>query len=332
MQQHRWKAALVAAGARPRGGRRRVRRRRRGAGRRRRQLRRRADELRHDADRRRQGRRVLHHDGLRRAGEGRGARRQPRVPGPRQVRRRAADADRQRGHGGQARRDPDRADRHEGDVRADQAGGRRRHQDRVRRHHARAARHGGLADRVRQRGRRPRGGQTLAELVGGSGDVFVVNVKPGISTTDARAKGFEEGAKEARAELPRPGLLAGRAARGGVDHQGAARQEPRPQGRLRDEPVLRRGHGQRRARGGQAGRREDRRLRRRPGAGRAAREGRRAGADRAEAGRHRRPGRRAGGQGAQGRGDRRRRSAPSRSSITKDNLAENQDSLYKSSC
>jgi ribose transport system substrate-binding protein len=38
---------------------------------------------------------------------------------------------------------------------------------------------------------------TLAELVGGSGDVFVVNVKPGISTTDARAKGFEEGAKEA---------------------------------------------------------------------------------------------------------------------------------------
>jgi ribose transport system substrate-binding protein len=38
---------------------------------------------------------------------------------------------------------------------------------------------------------------TLTELIGGSGDVFVVNVKPGISTTDARAKGFEEGAKEA---------------------------------------------------------------------------------------------------------------------------------------
>jgi ribose transport system substrate-binding protein len=38
---------------------------------------------------------------------------------------------------------------------------------------------------------------TLAELIGGSGKVFVVNVKPGISTTDARAKGFEEGAKEA---------------------------------------------------------------------------------------------------------------------------------------
>jgi len=37
----------------------------------------------------------------------------------------------------------------------------------------------------------------LADLIGGSGKVFVVNVKPGISTTDARAKGFEEGAKEA---------------------------------------------------------------------------------------------------------------------------------------
>jgi ribose transport system substrate-binding protein len=39
--------------------------------------------------------------------------------------------------------------------------------------------------------------QTLAKLIGGSGKVFVVNVKPGISTTDLRAKGFQEGAKEA---------------------------------------------------------------------------------------------------------------------------------------
>jgi ribose transport system substrate-binding protein len=38
--------------------------------------------------------------------------------------------------------------------------------------------------------------EALAELIGGSGKVFVVNVKPGISTTDARAKGFEEAAKE----------------------------------------------------------------------------------------------------------------------------------------
>jgi ribose transport system substrate-binding protein len=39
--------------------------------------------------------------------------------------------------------------------------------------------------------------QTLAKLIGGKGKVFVVNVKPGISTTDARGKGFQEGAKAA---------------------------------------------------------------------------------------------------------------------------------------
>jgi len=39
--------------------------------------------------------------------------------------------------------------------------------------------------------------KTLGELIGGSGKVFVVNVKPGISTTDARGKGFETGAKAA---------------------------------------------------------------------------------------------------------------------------------------
>jgi ribose transport system substrate-binding protein len=38
---------------------------------------------------------------------------------------------------------------------------------------------------------------TLAKLIGGKGKVFVVNVKPGISTTDAREKGFVEGAKAA---------------------------------------------------------------------------------------------------------------------------------------
>jgi ribose transport system substrate-binding protein len=37
--------------------------------------------------------------------------------------------------------------------------------------------------------------QTLSKLIGGKGKVFVVNVKPGISTTDARGKGFQEGAK-----------------------------------------------------------------------------------------------------------------------------------------
>ena len=37
--------------------------------------------------------------------------------------------------------------------------------------------------------------KALAEQIGGKGKVFVNNVKPGISTTDARAKGFEEEAK-----------------------------------------------------------------------------------------------------------------------------------------
>jgi ribose transport system substrate-binding protein len=34
--------------------------------------------------------------------------------------------------------------------------------------------------------------RSLAKLTGGKGSVLVINVKPGISTTDARAKGFEE--------------------------------------------------------------------------------------------------------------------------------------------
>ena len=38
--------------------------------------------------------------------------------------------------------------------------------------------------------------QALAKLIGGKGKVFVNNVKPGISTTDLRAKGFEDEAKK----------------------------------------------------------------------------------------------------------------------------------------
>jgi ribose transport system substrate-binding protein len=37
--------------------------------------------------------------------------------------------------------------------------------------------------------------KALSELIGGEGKVFVNNVKPGISTTDARAQGFEDEAK-----------------------------------------------------------------------------------------------------------------------------------------
>lgn len=38
---------------------------------------------------------------------------------------------------------------------------------------------------------------SLGKLIGGQGKVFVVNVKPGISTTDQRGTGFEQGAKAA---------------------------------------------------------------------------------------------------------------------------------------
>ena len=38
--------------------------------------------------------------------------------------------------------------------------------------------------------------RSLAELTGGKGSVAVINVKPGISTTDARAKGFEDEIKK----------------------------------------------------------------------------------------------------------------------------------------
>jgi ribose transport system substrate-binding protein len=38
--------------------------------------------------------------------------------------------------------------------------------------------------------------RALAELTGGKGSVLMINVKPGISTTDARAKGFEEEIKK----------------------------------------------------------------------------------------------------------------------------------------
>ena len=44
----------------------------------------------------------------------------------------------------------------------------------------------------RQRRRRSPGGAGLAEAIGSTGKVFVVNVKPGISTTDQREEGFRD--------------------------------------------------------------------------------------------------------------------------------------------
>ena len=131
------------------------------------------------------------------------------------------------------RRDPDRAHGRQGDVRPDQAGGRRRHQDRARRHDARERRHGGLADRVRQRRWRQGRRQGAGRAIGGSGQVFVNNVKPGISTTDQRAQGFEEEAKNLGLEYVGHGVQPGPAGQGGGDHEGRHRQVPGPEGHLR---------------------------------------------------------------------------------------------------
>ena len=71
-----------------------------------------------------------------------------------------------------------------------QLGG-RRHEDRARRHHARPAGHG--RSRRSPPTTRPAASaaaEALAKLIGGKGKVFVVNVKPGISTTDAAREGL----------------------------------------------------------------------------------------------------------------------------------------------
>ena len=260
--------------------------------------------------------------------------RHPRLPGPGQVRRRAC---RRRSSTRSRPRSPTRCSSRRPTprrcTRRSSSRGRRL-EGRAGRHHARAARHRGLADRLGQRGRR-QGGRptTLLKLIGGKGKVFVVNVKPGISTTDPRGKGFEEAAKAS------PGSsTSARSTRNDDPAKAAAivtahaRQAPRPQGHLRHEPVLRRGRRERPAAGGQARRGEDRRLRRRPQAGRGPRGRARAGADRPEAGRHRRPGRRAGLQRARRAGDDQKEIGTGFEVITKDNLDQMQDVLYKPSC
>jgi ribose transport system substrate-binding protein len=126
--------------------------------------------------------------------------------------------------------------------------------------------------------------KTLGELIGGKGKVFVVNVKPGISTTDARGKGFEDGAKAAG--LTYLGQQ--------FDDDDPAKAASIVKAVLAKNPDLKGGRGQRYPRGRQAGEGEDRRLRRRPQASGRPQEGHRPGPHRPEAGRDRR-GRRAAG-------------------------------------
>ena len=72
--------------------------------------------------------------------------------------------------------------------------------------------------------------------------MLVVNVKPGISTTDARGKGFEEAVKgKPGVEYLGQEYYNDDPAKASSIVTADARQAPRPQGHLRREPVLRRG-------------------------------------------------------------------------------------------
>ena len=143
--------------------------------------------------------------------------------------------------------------------------------------------------------------RTLAELTGGKGSVLVINVKPGISTTDARAKGFEEEIKKTPGlkyigqeySNDKPEVAASKAT-------AALAAASRPGGHLRHQPVLGRGGRDRAAQRRFLQECQDRRLRRRPQAGGGPRAGCRPGADRPEARRHRQGGRRAGDRRPQG--------------------------------
>ena len=128
----------------------------------------------------------------------------------------------------------------------------------------------------------------IKQLNPSGGKVLVISVKPGISTTDARVKGFEDavaadpsfqylGVQFSNNE-PSLGRPAG--------HRGAA-EGPGHRRHLRHQPVLGRGLGHRPPAGRQAGPGQDRRLRRRPGPGQGAEGRHRAGADRPAAGQDR---------------------------------------------
>ena len=104
------------------------------------------------------------------------------------------------------------------------------------------------------------------------GKVLVVSVDPGISTTDARAEGFEERRRSRRVHLARRAVLAQRAGHRGGDRHRRTAEGPRHRGHLRREPVRRRrlGTGVKQA-GKKAG--HDRRLRRRTRPGQGLKEG-----------------------------------------------------------
>ena len=174
-------------------------------------------------------------------------------------------------------------------------------------------RHGRLADLLRQREGRRDGRLELAKLIGGKGKVMVVNVKPGISTTDARGQG----------------IRGGRQGQPGVNYLGQeySKDDPakaaaivtatlakHPDLRASSRPTCSPPRARPAAPRPATRRRQDRRLRRRPQAGRGPQGRPRAGPDRPEAGRHRQAGRRAGLNALEGKPTGRRSAPGSRSS------------------
>nr|WP_284286967.1 substrate-binding domain-containing protein [Angustibacter aerolatus] len=138
----------------------------------------------------------------------------------------------------------------------------------------------------------------------GGGKVMIVGVDPGISTTDARAKGFEEAVK-ADSKFQYVGVQYSHndPATASQARRCAGAEGPRPGRHLRGQPVRRRGLGHRRQAGRQERSGEDRRLRRRPEPDRGPQGGHRAGPGGAAARPDRRLRRRPGGRRARRRSD-----------------------------
>ena len=124
--------------------------------------------------------------------------------------------------------------------------------------------------------------KTLTELIGGSGKVFVVNVKPGISTTDLRAKGFEEGAKEAGLDYIGQEYSQDDPAKAASIVKSILAKNPDLKGIFATNLFSAEGRCERPQGGRQAGRGEDRGLRRRAEAGPGPEGRSRPGADRPE--------------------------------------------------
>ena len=105
--------------------------------------------------------------------------------------------------------------------------------------------------------------RALAKAIGDKGKVYVSNVKPGVSTTDQREEGFKDEMKN------HPGITVlddavqrRRRQQGGEPVAVGAGAQPRSGRRVRRQPVLGAGRGQRRQAGGQGGQDQGRRVRR----------------------------------------------------------------------